>query len=82
MTNARRSVNGGTNGLSEVNEEYKKWVDILRNNSEVVSASNKRVKRIVGVGVVLATIGITGIVVYLILKKTGKLPNFLKKVNL
>jgi predicted chitinase len=82
LTNARRSVNGGTNGLSEVNEEYKKWVDILKINSEVVSASNKRVKRIVGVGVVLATIGITGIVVYLILKKTGKLPNFLKKVNL
>jgi predicted chitinase len=82
LTSARRSVNGGERDLSKVNEEYKKWVDILKSNSEVVSASNKRVKRIVGVGVVLATIGITGIVVYLILKKTGKLPNFLKKVNL
>lgn len=83
LTNARRGVNGGTKDIDKVNEEYKIWVDILKNNSEVVDAkSNKTVKRLISAGVILATIGITGIVVYLVLKKTGKLPNFLKKVNL
>ena len=83
LTSARKGVNGGTRGLDKINEEYKKWVEVLKNNAEVVDAtSNKTVKRLISAGVILATIGITGIVVYLVLKKTGKLPNFLKKVNL
>lgn len=30
LTRARRSVNGGTKGLSEVNSEYQRWLDILK----------------------------------------------------
>ena len=30
LTRARRSVNGGTNGLSEVNNEYKLWLSIFK----------------------------------------------------
>ena len=30
MTRARRSVNGGTKALSEVNSEYQRWLDILK----------------------------------------------------
>ena len=30
LTSARRSVNGGTNGLSKVNSEYARWLDILK----------------------------------------------------
>lgn len=82
LTQARKSVNGGTRDLDKVNSAYKVWLEILKNNAEVSSPQSKNVKRMVTIGVALATVGITGIILYVVLKRTGKLPNFLKKVNL
>jgi len=89
LTQARKSVNGGTKDLSEVNKQYNLWLPILKANAKVSEGGddseeggNKGIKRLITAGVVLATVGVTGIILYYVLKRTGKLPNFLKKVNL
>lgn len=85
LTQARKSVNGGTRDLDKVNQAYKTWLNILKDNAEIgtkKASGGNATKRMVTIGVALATIGVTGIIVYFVLKKTGKLPNFLKKVNL
>ena len=33
LTQARKSVNGGTKGLEEVNGAYNSWVDVLKNSA-------------------------------------------------
>jgi hypothetical protein len=83
LTQARKSVNGGTKSLSEVNTAYGFWKNLLnRNNAKVVSGSSNKKKMWLGIGVSLVTVGITATLIYLYLKKTNKLPNFMKNVKL
>jgi predicted chitinase len=93
LTLARKSVNGGSKGLSEVNSNYDLWKQILEKNkstgifdssSDETDADKKKriVKRVVAVGIAVAVLGISGTLTYLYLKKKGKLPNFMKKINL
>ena len=93
LTLARKSVNGGSKGLSEVNSNYDLWKQILEKNKstgvfdsssdETDSDKKKRiVKRVVAVGIAVAVLGISGTLTYLYLKKKGKLPNFMKKINI
>jgi predicted chitinase len=93
LTLARKSVNGGSKGLSEVNSNYDLWKQILEKNkstgifdssSDETDADKKKriVKRVVAVGIAVAVLGISGTLTYLYLKKKGKLPNFMKKINI
>jgi putative chitinase len=84
---ARKSVNGGSKGLSSVNTAYSFWENILKkNDAKVVSGSgigersNKRLW--LGIGLSVLTIGVTGTLIYLYLKKNNKLPNFMKNIKL
>lgn len=87
LTLARKSVNGGTKGLSDVNTAYGFWKNLLKkNNAKVVNGSDaesKSNKRIwLGVGLSILTIGVTGTLIYMYLKKNNKLPNFIKNIKL
>ena len=98
FTLARKSVNGGTKALQEVNSNYELWKKILTKNeqkgvfssnsssdskSEEDTGKKKRVvKKIVAVGLAIAILGITGTLTYIYLKKKGKLPNFMKKIKI
>lgn len=90
LTKARKSVNGGTKGLEEVNKYYKLWKEILPNNlGGIISKSTlsesdkkKRVKKIVAIGLGVLVLGVTGTLTYLYLKKRGKLPNFMNKIKM
>ena len=91
LTLARKSVNGGSKGLNEVNSKFQFWKQILQkkdlsigsDTSETDADKKKRIiKRVVAVGVALAILGISGTLTYFYLKKKGKLPNFMKKLNL
>jgi hypothetical protein len=93
LTLARKSVNGGSKGLSEVNSNFDLWKQILEKNkstgvfdssSDETDADKKKriVKRVVAVGIAIAVLGISGTLTYLYLKKKGKLPNFMKKINI
>jgi len=81
FTLARKSVNGGTKDLSKVNENYYLWYNILLLKAVKVQPKSKW-KKVVGVGLAVATVGVTMTLVYFALKKTNKLPNFMKKLNL
>ena len=87
LTLARKSVNGGTKDLDGINNAYGFWKNILKkNNAKVVSGSgvqNKSNARIwLGVGLSVLTIGVTGTLIYMYLKKNNKLPNFIKNIKL
>ena len=87
LTLARKSVNGGTKDLDKVNTAYGFWKNILKkNNAKVVSGSesdSKSNKRLwLGIGLSVITIGVTGTLIYLYLKKNNKLPNFMKNINI
>jgi predicted chitinase len=87
LTLARKSVNGGSKGLSEVNSAYIFWKNILkRNNAKVVNGSDignkSNTKLWLGIGLSVITIGVTGTLIYLYLKKNNKLPNFIKNIKL
>lgn len=87
LTQARKTVNGGTKGLSEINTAYGFWKNLLKKNgAKVVDGSgvgNKSRKKMwIGIGVSVITIGVTATLVYLYLKKTNKLPNFMKNIKL
>lgn len=77
---ARISVNGGTKSLDKVNQEYELWTDLLKKNkAKVVTATKKTNKRLwLGIGLSVVTIGLTGTLIFLYLKKNNKLPNFMK----
>lgn len=84
---ARKSVNGGSRGLSDVNTAYGFWKNLLkRNGAKVVSGSSdegRSKKRLwLGIGLSVVTIGVTGTLIYLYLKKNNKLPNFMKNIKL
>jgi len=86
LTLARKSVNGGTKNLDKVNDSYIFWKNILKkNNAKVVSGgdfgSRDKKKVWLGIAVSVVTIGITATLVYLYLKKTNKLPNFMKNIK-
>jgi len=84
LTLARKSVNGGTKGIDEVNRVYVFWKNLLKkNNAKVikgggVSGKNKT-KMWLGIGLSVLTVGVTATLVYMYLKKNNKLPNFRKK---
>jgi hypothetical protein len=87
LTLARKSVNGGTKDLDRVNTAYKFWKDLLKkNNAKVVSGSESvgrnKTKLWLGIGLSVITIGVTGTLIYLYLKKNNKLPNFMKNIKL
>jgi predicted chitinase len=87
LTRARKSVNGGTKKLNEVNQAFKIWKDLLKkNNAKVVSGnqvkSKSNRKLWLGIGISVLTIGVTGTLIYFYLKKNNKLPNFIKNFNL
>lgn len=93
LTKARKSVNGGSKGLEEVNKYYKLWKEILQNNlggnnsvlalkSDVTTDKKKRIKKIVAIGIGVLILGVSGTLTYFYLKKRGKLPNFMKKINI
>ncbi len=93
LTKARKSVNGGSKGLDEVNKYYELWKEILQNNlggnnnvlalkSDVTTDKKKRIKTIVAIGIGVLILGVSGTLTYFYLKKRGKLPNFMKKINI
>jgi len=74
LTLARKSVNGGTKDLDKVNTAYVFWKNILaKNNAKVVSGSDnerKNNKRLfLGISLLVVTLGVTGTLIYLYLKK-------------
>lgn len=83
LTQARKSVNGGTKAINEVNTAYGFWKDILKkNNAKVVTGIDNNKKMWLGIGLSVITIGVTGTLIYLYLKKNNKLPNFMKNIKL
>ena len=89
LTLARKSVNGGTKDLDKINTAFAFWKNILKkNNAKVVSGSesdsdNKSNKKLwLGIGLSVITIGVTGTLIYLYLKKSNKLPNFIKNIKI
>jgi predicted chitinase len=83
LTLARKSVNGGSKGLSEVNTAYGFWKNLLKkNNAKYVIGTNSNKKIWLGIGLSVLTIGVTGTLIYMYLKKKNKLPNFIKNINL
>lgn len=79
LVKARKSVNGGTRGLDEVNSAYDFWKNLLKKNKAKVVSVNSNKKIWIGVAVSVVTISVAVTLVYLYLKKTNKLPNFVKK---
>jgi hypothetical protein len=43
LTLARRSVNGGTKSLDEVNESFQRWLDVFKNEDIPVREYNRRI---------------------------------------
>jgi predicted chitinase len=87
LTLARKSVNGGTKDLDKVNTAYGFWKNILKkNDAKVVSGSDtggkSNTRLWLGIGLSVLTIGVTGTLIYLYLKKNNKLPNFMKNIKL
>jgi len=92
LTKARKSVNGGSKGLQEVNKYYELWKEVLQNNlgksnnfvlkSNLITDKKKRTKQIIAIGLALLILGVSGTLTYLYLKKRGNLPNFMKKINI
>lgn len=87
LTLARKSVNGGTKDLDKVNTAYGFWKNILKKNgAKVVSGSDtggkSNTRLWLGIGLSVITIGVTGTLIYLYLKKNNKLPNFIKNIKI
>lgn len=92
LTKARKSVNGGSKGLTQVNKYYNIWKEIIQNNlggnksllvnTGTQSDKKKRIKTILAIGLGVLVLGVSGTLTYLYLKKRGKLPNFMKKINI
>lgn len=88
LTKARKSVNGGTKGLEEVNKYYNFWKEILQHNVDdsfvenIDSSKKKMIKTVMAIGLGVLVLGITGTLTYIYLKKRGKLPNFMNKIKM
>ena len=87
LTQARKSVNGGERDIDKVNTSYGFWKNILKkNNAKVVSGSgvgsSSKKKLWLGIALSVVTIGVTATLVYIYLKKTKKLPNFMRNIKL
>ena len=71
LTSARKSVNGGTNGLNEVNSAYTFWLSILNNpkaNFKSTKMSLKQRRRI-AIIVVGATLLLVSLSLYSVIKR-------------
>lgn len=72
LTKARRTVNGGTNGLTEVNEEFRLWSEVFEKNKvEPKEFSDKNIK-IVAISISLSVIVAGAVIYYLIYRKKNK----------
>jgi hypothetical protein len=84
LTRARKSINA--RGVEEANKEYEIWKKILQNNLEkpkkIVSKKRSKTKLVLGIGLVVVTLAVTGTLIYLYLKKNNKLPNFIKNFKI
>lgn len=67
---ARKSVNGGTNKINEVNSAYSFWMGILNNPKTKFKATEMslRKRRIIGVSIIAISLAVVGISVYFVLK--------------
>ena len=67
---ARKSVNGGTNGINEVNSAYSFWMGIFNNPKTKFKATEMslRKRRIIGVSIIAISLAVVGISVYFVLK--------------
>ena len=73
---ARKSVNGGTNGLNETNKYYELWKKIIEKN---IGKDKKKIK-IVGGVIVIGLVVSVAIVLTYILVKNPKTKNFLTNI--
>lgn len=61
LTNARKSVNGGTRGLSEVNSAYNFWLSILNDKSVNFRATKISLRKRRVITISLISLGVIGI---------------------
>jgi hypothetical protein len=84
LTRARKTINA--KGVEEANKEYEIWKKILQNNLEkpkkIVSKKRSKTKLVLGIGLAVVTLAVTGTLIYLYLKKNNKLPNFIKNFKI
>jgi predicted chitinase len=71
---ARKSVNGSTNKINEVNSAYKFWMSILNNPKTKFKATEMslRKRRIIGVSIIAISLAVIGISAYFVLKNKNK----------
>ena len=70
LTQARKSVNGGTKGVSDTNREYQMWLNILSNPQVQFEALFwTRKKRILFGGILFISIAVGGYFIYKGIKK-------------
>ena len=70
LTMARKSVNGGTKGLNEVNSAYNLWLSILDNpavNFKSTALSLKQ-RRVIGISIIAVSLVVVGISIYFVIK--------------
>lgn len=74
LTGARKSVNGGTRGLSEVNSAYKFWLSILDDKSVNFRATQSSLRKRRVITISLITLGVIGISLslFFVLKNKNK----------
>jgi predicted chitinase len=74
LTNARKSVNGGTKKLNEVNGAYKFWLKILENPKAKFQSSKLSLKQRKGIGVSVIVLSVLAISLslYFVLKNKNK----------
>ena len=74
LTMARKSVNGGTKGLSVVNSAYNLWLSIFENpsvNFKSTALSLKQ-RRVLGISIITLSLVVVGISIYFVVKSTNK----------
>lgn len=67
---ARKSVNGGTKKMNEVNLAYDFWMSIFKNPKTKFKSSNLslRSRRIIGISIIALSLAVVGISVYFVVK--------------
>jgi predicted chitinase len=68
LTQSRKSVNGGTNGLDEVNKSYKEWVKIFENKKPNFKGTKyrRKTRQAILISTLISVIGIAYITTKLI----------------
>jgi predicted chitinase len=69
LTRARKSVNGGTRGLSEVNHAFNKWMNIFKQSGFTTSTMTRQARQaIMYSGVAVSFLSLIGVGVYTVRK--------------